>query len=204
MSGRRYEQRLRAESAEATRRRILDALYERLRTAPTEPLSVEEIARAARVARSTVYLVFGSRAGLFQALGADLFERAGYERLVRAVSAPDARENLRGGIRTSTDMFAAHRDVFRVLYSMALLDAGVAAATVQDWEGRRAEGMSYLAGRLAEQGVLRAGVSAQDAAHVLWLLTSFDAFDQLLTGRRLTAGEVARILTETAERTLCR
>src|SRR3954468_9557429 len=111
MPARPYEQRVRAESAEATRRRILDALYERLRTAPSRPLSVEEIARAARVARSTVYLVFGSRAGLFQARGADLFERAGYHRLVEAVGAPDARENLRGGIRTSTEMFAADRDV---------------------------------------------------------------------------------------------
>jgi hypothetical protein len=33
MATRRYEQRLRAESAEATRARILDAVYERVRAA---------------------------------------------------------------------------------------------------------------------------------------------------------------------------
>src|SRR5262250_1830358 len=74
---RKYEQRLRAEDAEQTRRRILDALQERLRQAPAEPVSVDQIARAARVSRSTVYLAFGSRAGLFCALGADIADRGG-------------------------------------------------------------------------------------------------------------------------------
>jgi len=73
MPTRKYDQSLRAEAAEETRRRILDALYARLRERPAEPTSVEEIARAARVSRSTIYLIFGSRAGLFDALAAELF-----------------------------------------------------------------------------------------------------------------------------------
>ena len=77
MAKRPYEQRLRARSAEETRRRILDAVYERLREAPAEPVSVERVARMAGVARSTVYLVFGSRAGLFDALGDDLLRQDG-------------------------------------------------------------------------------------------------------------------------------
>ena len=90
MAKRRYEQRLRAETAEETRRRILDAVYERLREAPSQPVSVDRIARMAGVARSTVYLVFGSRAGLFDALGDDLLRRDAYGRLLDAVADPDA------------------------------------------------------------------------------------------------------------------
>jgi len=37
---RKYEQRRRAEAAEETRRRILDAVYEQLRAAPAEPISI--------------------------------------------------------------------------------------------------------------------------------------------------------------------
>jgi len=66
---RKYEQRLRAEGAEETRRRILDALSERLCEAPSEPVNLEEVARMAGVVRPTIYAVFGSRAGLFSALG---------------------------------------------------------------------------------------------------------------------------------------
>ena len=63
MAQRKYEQRLRAEQAEETRRRILDAVYERLRQAPAEPIALDEVARRAQVARSTIYLVFGRAPG---------------------------------------------------------------------------------------------------------------------------------------------
>jgi AcrR family transcriptional regulator len=204
MATRKYEQRLRARSAEETRRRVLDAVYDRLRDAPAQPVSVDRIAREAGVARSTVYLVFGSRAGLFDAFADDLFERAGLDRLVEAVTHPDAREHLRGGIRAGVHMLATHRDVYRALFSMALLDAEAFGGAVQRNEAKRARGMARLAGHLAEQGVLRAGVGTGEAADLLWVLTSFDAFDLLYTGRGLSADGTADALIAVAERSLCR
>src|SRR4051812_16821691 len=200
---RRYEQRLRAQSAEETRRRILDAVEEHLRRAPSEPVRVDAVARTAGVARSTVYVVFGSRAGLFDAFARDLFERAGRDRLVEATSHPDAREHLRGGIRAGAEMFAADRDVFRALYSMAALDAEALEGAVGRVEQNRAEGMARVAGRLAEQNQLREGVGREEAAHVLWVITSFDAFDLLFTGRGLPLDETVRTLTAMAEAAVC-
>ena len=40
------------------------------------------------------------------------------------------------------------------------------------------------------------------AAHVAWLLSGFDAFDALYTGRGLSAEETAEILQDVAERAL--
>jgi AcrR family transcriptional regulator len=201
---RKYEQRLRAEAAERTRRRILDAVYDRLREAPSEPVSIDRIAQMARVARPTVYLVFGSRAGLFEAVGADLLQRGGFERMLQAAAHPDAREGLRGGIRGVVEMYAAHREVLRVLSSMALLDADAVGGAVQRMEQGRSSGMAHLARRLACQGLLRLDVTADQAADLLWLLTSFDGFDLLFTGRALSVDEVAETLITTAERSLCR
>lgn len=203
MVTRKYEQRLRAEAAEETRRRILDAVYERLREAPSQPISVEQIARAARVARSTVYLIFGSRAGLFDAVAQDLLERGGFERVTAAVAHPDALQTLRSGIRASCEVFAVDRDVHRVLFSMAMVDPEGVAGAIQRSEARRAEGMADLAQRLAQQDLLRADVTANDAAHILWVITSFDTFDLLYTGRGLPVDEVARLLVATAERAIC-
>ena len=139
-SSSKYEQRLRADAAAETRRRILDAVYQRLREAPSEPVSIDRIARMARVARPTVYLVFGSRAGLFEAVGADLQERGRFGRMLQAAAHPDAREALRGGICGAVKMYAAHRDVLRVLSSMALLDAAAVGGAIQRMEqGRAAE-----------------------------------------------------------------
>jgi AcrR family transcriptional regulator len=201
---RKYQQRLRAEAAEQTRRRILDALYARLRDTPAQPVSVDQIARDASVSRSTVYLIFGSRGGLFDALGTDLLQPAGFQEVVQAVAHPDAREHLRRGLRAGVEWFAAHRDVARALYSMTLLDPEAMGGAVQRWEENRAGGMEYLARRLAEQDVLRPDVTTKEAADLLWLLASFDSFDQLYTGRALPAGDVAQVLITTAERSLCR
>lgn len=204
MTPRKYEQRLRAEAAEQTRRRILGAAYERMRTAPAEPVAVDRIAQMSGVARSTVYLIFGSRAGLFDAIGQDLLERGGFETLLRAVSHPDAREALRGGIRGGVSMYAANRDVLRGLFSMASLDADAVGGAVRRMERGRAEGMAQLARRLDDHHDLRPSVTAGEATDFLYLLTSFDAFDLLHTGRALSIEETAARLISLAERTLCR
>jgi AcrR family transcriptional regulator len=199
---RRYEQRRRAQTAEETRRRVLDAMYEQLRETPAQPVSVDRIARTAGVARSTVYVIFGSRAGLFDAFAADLLERGGFRRVLDAIADPDPRVHLREGITGAVHTFAAHRDVTRALVSMAALDADAVGGAMQRSEQRRAKGMMRLARRLARHGLLREGLTAKAAADRLWVLTSFDAFDLLYSGRGLSADEVARVLVETAERGL--
>jgi AcrR family transcriptional regulator len=199
---RRYEQRLRAQTAQETRRRVLDAVYEQLREAPAQPVSVERIARTAGVARSTVYVIFGSRAGLFDAFAADLLERGGFRRVIDAVAHPDPRVTLRDGITGGVHTFAAHRDVFRALVSMAELDPDAVGGAMQRSEQRRAKGMMRLARRLARHGLLREGLTAKGAADRLWVVTSFDGFDLLYSGRGLPADEVARVLVDIAERSV--
>ena len=190
------------ETAEATRRRILDAVYDRLARRRPEPVGIDRIARRAGVARSTVYVIFGSRAGLFDAFAADMLERGGFQRVLDAVADPDPRVHLRDGIAGGVRTFAAHRDVFRALVSMAALDPEAVAGTMQRSEERRAKGMLRLARRLARHGLLREGLTAKAAADRLWVLTSFDAFDLLYDGRGLPADEVAHALVDLAERTL--
>jgi len=204
MADRKYEQRLRAESAEQTRRRILDAVYQQLREAPGESVSLDRIAQRARVARSTIYLVFGSRAGLFDAFTEDLWERTGLPALTQAVANPDARQHLRGGITAASKMFAADRDIYRVLFSMAQLDHDSVGGAVRKMERERTGGMAYVAQRLHDDGVLREDVTVDEAADVLWMLCSFESFDSLHTGRKLSVDRSIELIITTAERTLCR
>ena len=63
---------------------------------------------------------------------------------------------------------------------------------------------SLCSERLARAGLLRPDLSAEDAAGLLWLLTRFDGFDVLYTGRGLPLDEVVDVLTTTAERSLYR
>ena len=92
----------------------------------------------------------------------------------------------------------------RALFSTAALDPEAAGGAVQRSEANRAGGMAYLAQRLAEQDLLRPDLTVDDAAHILFVITSFDAFDLLYTGRDLPVDEVARLLVATAEHAVCR
>jgi len=201
--GRRpYRQRQRADAAEATRRRILDAATERLRRAPAQPVSVDAVARDAGVSRSTVYLVFSSRAELLDAVAADVLHRAGRRHLVEAVAHPDAREALRGGLRAGAAMYAADPDAFRALFSMSTLGQDPTGGTIRRWERTRMVGVTRLAGQLADQGALRPGVTLRAATDLLWVLTSFEAFDLLYAGRDLDHEAAAAALFAAAERSL--
>ena len=204
MTTRQYEQRRRAEAADETRRRILDAAAARLRSAPSRPVGVDAVASDAGVSRSTVYLAFGSRAGLFDAVAADALQRAGHRRLVEAVADPDARQALLGGIRAGTAMNAADPDVFRALFSMSALGEDATGGTIRRWERTRGVGVARLARRLGEQGVLRPDVDDQEAADLLWVLTSFEAYDLLRARRGLDAAGIADALVAATERGLLR
>jgi AcrR family transcriptional regulator len=200
---RKYDQRLRADAAAQTRRRILDAVGERLREAPTEPVSLDDVARRAGVARSTIYVVFGTKAGLFDEFTEDLWKRAGLAELTAAVAAPDARTHLRGGIKAACHMLAAEIEIYRVLFAMFRLDPDSVGGAVGKKEEMRRGGMAHLASRLADDGALRDGLSVDEAADLLWVLCSFEAFDLLYGGRKMSVDDAADLLATTAERALC-
>ena len=202
MATRSYEQKARAEEAERTRMRIIDAVFERLREAPAEPVSVDQIAQMAGVARSTVYASFGTRSGLFEAVGRELVARGNYEQLLAAKHEPDARDHLRTGLRAASEMIAANRDIFIALRSMAQLDERAVGPAARRMDEERAAGMRRLAGRLAEQGVLRKGLSVKDAENILWVLTSIESFDALHTGRGMSTNRAVAVLIDAAENAL--
>jgi hypothetical protein len=85
---------------------------------------------------------------------------------------------------------------------MARLDEEAVGGVVRRMDEERAAGMTRLAGRLAEQGVLRNDLSVKDAEHILMMLSSFESFDALHTGQGLSTKRTTELLLETAERTL--
>lgn len=203
MDKRQYVQRARAESADATRRGILEAARATLERGPVGALRVDEVARSAGVSRSTVYLLYGSRAGLFDALGRQLRDEAGFDDLLREFRRPDALDAMRGAQRAAVRMYAQMPELARALFTLAAVDPDAVAAVRAIEDGRR-PGQAQIARRLAEQGYLREGVSVDEATDILTVITSFQAFDELFNGGGLPAGVVADRLVAMAERSICR
>jgi AcrR family transcriptional regulator len=203
MDKRRYVQTTRASSAEMTRQRVLEAARASLERGPVGALKVDEVARVAGVSRSTVYLLYGSRAGLFDALARHLRDESGFEHLIEAFRRPDALEALRTSQYVAVGMYAVMPSLARALFTLAAIDPDAVAAVRAIEDGRR-PGMTSLARRLDAQGYLRPGVTVAEAADILTVITSFQSFDELYTGSERSAEVVAERLTAMSERAICR
>lgn len=202
MDRRQYVQRARAESSEGTRRRILEAARRTLERGPLGALKVDEVAREANVSRSTVYLLYGSRAGLFDALGRHLRDEAGFDELLRAYRLSDALQAMRELQRAAVRMYALMPELARGLFTLAAIDPDGVAAVSAIEDGRR-PGMASLVERLDVQGYLRPGIPRAEASEMLTVITSFQAFDELFAGCGLPAEVVADRLIAMAERSIC-
>jgi AcrR family transcriptional regulator len=92
--GRAYSSKLRAEHAEETRSRILDATV-RVMARGVGTLSIPDVAREAGVSVPTVYRHFGSKRALLTAVHPHLGRRAGIGQVVEPTSVDEFREMVR-------------------------------------------------------------------------------------------------------------
>jgi AcrR family transcriptional regulator len=197
-----YRQRLRAESSALTRQRIIEAARQVLTTQPFHGFNISEVADQARVVRSTIYTVFGSREGLLRAVTQDMTERGGWKRMREAFRDPDAWQSIRRNLEEGTRMIASEHSVALAITVLAAVDPD-AAVVAAEMDEVRLRGVHSLARRLGEQGYLRPELSQEEAVDILWVLTSWNTFNQLYGGRELDQPAVADRLVTTARLTLC-
>lgn len=201
MSPRSYRLGERAAPVAETRARIVAATRELLTAGGVRRLAIEEVARRADVARATVYYQFKSKRGLLEAVVADVQERAGQHAIASAVELPDPLEALRATFARGCRFWAAEETIVRRVTALAAIDPEM-RDVLDRAEDNRLGLVTRLAGRLADEGQLRPGCSRHRAIDVLWLLSSFEAFDQLRGRRSLPTEEVAAVLVDLAGRLL--
>lgn len=162
-------------SIDRTRESILRAAHDEV--AAGQAMSFGRVARKAGVSRITVYNQFGSKAGLLQALSAQMV--APPRELPAGAS---ARELLERRISAVCSAWASHASLFRHL-----------PQSESDKSLNR-----QLAERLAASDQLRPGCSIKEAEDVIATLTSFETFDRLYKDGRRAPAAVAEILTRMA------
>jgi len=195
--------RARAEAAEATRARVIEAARAAILDGPAPRVSMGDVARRAGVARSTLYATYGSHAGLIGAVLADAGLRGGFERMLELINLPDAADGIRRFLPEAARMFGADYKLTRRIQLLAQLDPEV-MKTLGVAARAKADGMLYQAGRLAEQGRLRPSVTVEQAARLLYLLTDFGTYDAMRTTWALETDEIGQLMVAVASRHLFR
>lgn len=105
---RAYASELRAQQADDTRGRILDATV-RVMARGIASASVPAVAREARVSIPTVYRHFGTKADLLAAVYPHIERQAGFDKLVP----PRSIDGLRDGVRTIFERLESFDDLAR-------------------------------------------------------------------------------------------
>jgi AcrR family transcriptional regulator len=198
---RRYHSSLRAEAADATRARIIEAARAVLAGGADMPaFSLDGVARQAGVTRLTVYNRFESKLGLLEAVFDDIAERGGLFTDLPAVFAePDAEVALRRLVGVFCRFWARHKTMMPAFHAVIKIDEEIAASLRQRAERRR-HALDVLVTRLVPE----VGKAKADLVDVLFALTSFETFEALsVRNRSAKAVEtLVRTLAEQAVRGL--
>ena len=201
--GRSYRLGKRAEGVSDTRQRIIDAARGLLLQPGSSGTGMNAVAKAAGVTRATVYQHFGSRGELLVAVVADTLERADVSRVIAALQDPDPRNALRRVLTEGCRIWAAERLTFAQIGSLGALDPGIAELNEQQ-ERVKHMFLVPLVSRMEEQGLLRDGLSARDAALIVEAATRFESFDHLYTRNKLSLAKTTAMLVRIAEASILR
>jgi AcrR family transcriptional regulator len=168
----------RQRQAQATRADILAAARRLFAERGYAHVSMTDIAREADVATQTIYASVGSKRALVFALVELIDEESDVPALAgRITGAPTAHEALAAGVHLTRQMQERVGDVIAVLMSAGVVDADAAAAAAEGLARHRG-GAATVAQRMSELDGLRDGVSVDEAAAAISVLTSTAVYTQ--------------------------
>jgi AcrR family transcriptional regulator len=185
---RRYNATRRQAQAAQTRQDILAAAHQLFLARGYAGTTLAAIAQAAGVVVETIYRAYGSKAELFKTMvraavagGAARAQVPPEQRpAIQAVIAEtDPHRQLELYAATQPGIHARAGPLLRVLIGAAATDPELAELWTQI-EDERLAGMGRFAQLLADRGVLRAGLSVQEARDLLWTLNALTVHDLLV------------------------
>jgi AcrR family transcriptional regulator len=205
---RTYDSSLRKQQASQTRMRIVDAAQKLFAERGYATSTIEAIASGAGVAVDTVYATFGSKREVLKSLldvrvggddaPIDLLDRPGPQ-AVRA--GRNQRRQITTFARDVSEIIERVRPVDDIIRGAAAVDADMAALRAKVQESRY-ESMRKFVSWVAANGPLREGLTEEDAATIVWTLTSPEVHGLLRAVRGWSAERYTAWLGESLTRIL--
>ena len=199
-----YKSLVRERQADDTRRRIVEAARQLLRTEGYDGMTIEAIARRAEVSAPSVYAIFKSKTGLLIALLDQSMFGADYEEVVRrTLSATDPETRLRRAAAVSRQIRSAQSAAFDLMRSAGVV-APELAKLEQQREHLRYEKEEGMINFLRDTRALRPGLSHRTARDIFWMLTGGDVYRMLVRECGWSPQKYQNWLADTLVRSLLR
>lgn len=205
MAVRRYDNRLRDETARTTRRRVVAAARELFLAHGYAGTTVRKIAASAGVSEQTVYARVGNKAAILKAVydvmlaGDDepvpMAERPEF---LRMRDAPDARALLSAYAENATRMGSRMRPVLELVFGARAVepDLDLLATTAA---AERRIGTTMFARHFVGRGFARPGLDVDDVVGIVWVLNSPQVYLLQVSDNQLADDDFQRWLTITLE-----
>ncbi len=178
-----YKSLARERQAGDTRKRIVEATRQLLKSKGYAGMTIEAIAQRAEVSAQSVYAIFRSKTGILTELLDQSTLRAGYEQLVRqALSAADPETRLRVAASIARQIHGARSTTFDLLRGAGVV-APELAKLEQQRECLRYERQENMISSLREAGRLRPALDHESARDIFWTLTGRDVYRMLVRER---------------------
>ena len=197
-SRRRYDSSRRRQQASQTRERVMDVALARFLSDGFAATTITSIAAGADTSPDTIYKSFGGKAGLVRAL---------CERGLLGQGPVPAEER-------SDHLQETERDPRRLMHGLGRLASEVAprvgplmlllntagdtdrelATLRQEIDDLRLTRMTANARRLHRRGLLRPGMSVDEAAEICWFYSSAEVYGRLVLDRKWSLDRYARFV----------
>lgn len=168
--------------AEETRGAILDAARALFEVDGYHSVGLEAVARKAGVSRQAIYLHFSSKADLVQALHLRINELDVAPAMARVWTKRTARAGLDAFVASSAEATPRILGIADALTPLPNRDPDLKATWAAPAEGRYADCLR-MGVWLEGDGYLAAGITARDAADVLWMMVSMPSYASLVVQR---------------------
>ncbi len=146
-------------------------------------MTIEAIARRAKISVPTVYAIFKSKTGILRAVLDQSMFGADYEEAIRyAQCATDAETRLRRASAAARQIRSTQSAAFDLMRGAGVV-APELAKLERNLERLRYEREESVITFLEKAGKLRPGLSHQSARDVFWMLTGNDVY-RMLVGER--------------------
>lgn len=199
---RRYHSPRRAAQSAATRAAIVASARRLFAEQGYASTSIEAIARDAQVAVQTIYAIFGSKRAMLSALLDTLEQQVDLPKMLgelRAATSPLAQ--LRLIVHFNRLLWEHGSDIVAIIRGAGDSHADLADMD-REGEGRRRAGQRPLIDAWAATGALRHALDPDQAADILWTLTSPDIYRMLVNESGWRGDDYEAWLTEALARAL--
>lgn len=197
---RTYKQRIRAEKAIETRRRILAVAREHLPR--VDALRVDEIAGLAEVSVQTVYSHFGSKGGLLVALVDEVERDTGlYARFEAIWRCSHGEAALQAALAATLEFWEDAWDFIAFALRVQRLDPEL-GARMEGFDKSRRGHLLVICRRLQEEHRLTDGLSVDRAATLAFALSMPYVYEALVVDRSIPARVARELVVEAVTRTV--